>query len=148
MKVQIFFSKYVNKLYAFDSFEGISEDIYGGFNQPKGTFNLNKKIPKINKNVELVIGLVEKTLDDFLIKHNPKINFINLDINVFESSKFILKKTKPYLVKGAIILIDELHNHEGWKTGDYKALTETFNENEYDLISFNLKGPQAVIQIK
>ena len=41
-----FFSKYVKKLYAFDSFEGLRED-WEGSPHEKGAFNLNKKIPKL-----------------------------------------------------------------------------------------------------
>ena len=141
-----FFSKYVKKLYGFDSFYGLNEDIYGGFDSPKSTFNLDGQIPKVRKNVELIIGLVEKTLDDFLIKHNSKINFAHIDINSHEATKFVLKKVKPYLTKGAIIIIDEFHNYPGWKVGDHKAFTETFNENEYFFQSFNLTGSQVVIK--
>lgn len=141
-----FFSRYIKKLYGFDSFEGLNEDIYGGFDQPKGTFNLDRQIPYVHKNVELVIGLVEKTLDDWLIKHNSKINFIHLDLNSHEATKFVLSKVKPYLAKGGIIIIDEFHNYPGWKVGDFKAFTETFNENEYFFKSFNLTGSQVVIE--
>lgn len=36
-----FFSKYINKLYCFDSFEGLSED-WHGWSCVKGQFNLKK----------------------------------------------------------------------------------------------------------
>ena len=36
-----FFSRYVNKFYVFDSFEGLREDWIGTID-PKGSFNLNK----------------------------------------------------------------------------------------------------------
>ena len=57
-----YFSKFVNKIYCFDSFEGLKED-YIGTPFPKGTWNLNKKIPKLNSNAEPIIGWVEDTLD-------------------------------------------------------------------------------------
>ena len=60
-----FFSKYVKKLYAFDSFEGLRED-WGGSKFGKGHFNLNKQIPKLNSNIEPIVGFVQDTLDDFL----------------------------------------------------------------------------------
>ena len=50
-----FFYKYINKLYVFDSFEGLKED-WAGTAGSKGTFNLNKKIPKLNSNVEPIVG--------------------------------------------------------------------------------------------
>tara|TARA_Y100001980_G_C14547706_1_gene328446 strand:+ start:1442 stop:1663 length:222 start_codon:yes stop_codon:yes gene_type:complete len=70
-----------------------------------------------------------------------------MDVDTYESSKFILEKIKPNLVKGAIILFDELYNFEGWDVGEYKALTEVFKEGEYKFISFSIDTSQAAIQI-
>jgi len=50
-----FFSKFFDTIYGFDSFEGLRED-WTGTKNPRGTFNLNKKIPKLNKNVIPVVG--------------------------------------------------------------------------------------------
>ena len=58
-------SKYVNKIYAFDSFEGLKEDMLGN-TEAIGTFNLNKKVPKLNKNVVPIVGWIQNTLDNFL----------------------------------------------------------------------------------
>lgn len=140
------FSKFVNKLYCFDSFEGLKED-WLGTPIPKGTFNLNKKIPNLNSNVEPVVGWVENTLDDFLKKHNPKINFVHLDMDTYSPSKFTLQKIKPYLVKNSIIIFDEYYNYEGWREGEFKALKEVFNESEFKYKAFNVDAEQCVIQI-
>ena len=83
----------------------------------------------------------------FLKEKNPKINFIHIDVDTYETSKFILDSIKPYLVKGAIILFDELYNFEGWDIGEYKALKETFEESDYKFISFVTDGQQAAIKI-
>jgi len=141
-----FFSKFINKLYAFDSFEGLKEDWSGM--RPKGTFNLNKQIPKLNKNIEPIVGWIEDSLEDFLKKHNPKINFVHMDLDTYESTKYTLEKIKPYLVKNATLIFDELYNFPGWRHGEYKALTEVFINNEYVFKAFNVRGYQAVIQIK
>jgi hypothetical protein len=142
-----FFSKYVNTIYGFDSFEGLREDWVGIRNHPKGTFNLNKKLPKLNKNVIPVVGWVQDTLVPFLEKHKPEINFVHLDMDTYESTKFVLTKIKPYLAKNCIIAFDELYNYSGWEVGEYKALKETFNDNEYRYVCFNIDGPQATVQI-
>lgn len=141
------FSKYVKKLYCFDSFEGLSEDWVGTNNFTKGKFNLNKKPPKLNSNVEPIIGWVEDTLDEFLKKHNPKINFVHLDMDTYGPTKFTLEKIKPYLIKNAIILFDELYNFPGWEHGEYKALKEVFKDNEFKYKAFTLNSPRSVIQI-
>ena len=142
-----FFSKFVKKLYAFDSFEGLIEDM-GGSDAHKGYFNLNKKVPRLNSNVEIISGWVEDTLDDFLKKHNPKINFVHMDMDTYAPTKFTLEKLKPYLVKNSIIVFDELYNYLGWKNGEFKALNEVFKEDEYLFKGFNLSGDQCYIQIK
>ena len=141
-----FFSEYVNKLYVFDSFEGLRED-WIGEHLPKGHFNLDKKIPKLNKNIEPIVGFIQDTLEDFLKKHNPKINFAHMDIDTYESTKYVLEKLKPYLIKDSIILFDELYNFPGWRNGEYKALQETFDESEYKFRAFSKNGYQVVIQI-
>jgi len=140
-----FFSKYVDKLYAFDSFEGLPEEWQG--RMAKGTFDLGKKIPNLKSNVEPIVGFVENTLDDFLRKHNPKINFVHIDLDLYSPTRFTLEKIKPYLMKDSIILFDELYNYINWKEGEYKALKEVFNEDEYFFRSFNISSQQAVIQI-
>ena len=142
-----YFSKFVNKFYCFDGFEGLKDD-WAGTDAPKGTFNLDKKIPKLNSNIEPIVGWVEDTLDDFLKKHNPKINFIHLDMDTYSSTKFTLEKLKPYLVKNAIILFDELYNYVGWENGEYKALNEVFKEDEFEYKAFTLHTDKGAIQIK
>lgn len=68
-------------------------------------------------------------------------------MDTYETTKFVLNKIKPYLIKNCIILFDELYNFPGWDVGEYKALTETFNESEYKFIAFSSDGLQAVIKI-
>jgi len=140
-----FFSKYVKKIYGFDSFEGLKED-WVGFVQPAGTFNLNKKIPKLNSNVVPIVGWVQDTLDNFLKKEKPRINFVHLDMDTYETTKFILEKIKPYLISNSIIVFDELYNYPGWQFGEFKALKEIFNESEYQYIAFSKEGSEAVIK--
>jgi hypothetical protein len=142
-----FFSKYVKKFYAFDSFEGLREDWIGYFME-KGHFNLNKKIPKLNSNVEPVVGFVQDTLDDFLKENNPKINFVHLDMDTYPSTKYALERLKPYLIKDSVIIFDELYNYAGWAHGEYQALKEVFQDGEYIFKAFNTLGHQVVIQVK
>ena len=142
-----FFSNYVKKLYAFDSFEGLKENWVGFPDHKKGTFNLDKKIPKLNSNIEPIRGWVQDTLENFLKKNSPNINFVHLDVDTYESTKYILLKIKPFLNKGTILLFDQLYNYIGWKEGEYKALKEVFKEDEYTYAAFNLKGSEVVIKI-
>ena len=115
---------------------------------PEGHFNLDKKVPKLNSNVEPIVGWVEDTLENFLKKHNPKINFVHMDMDTYAPTKFTLEKLKPYLVKNSIIVFDDFYNYLGWKNGEFKALNEVFKEDEYLYKGFNLIGKNCYIQIK
>ena len=143
-----FFSKYLtkNKIYGFDSFEGLKEHWFGTI-VTKGTFDLKKKVPTLPKNVVPVPGWIQDTLPPFLNKKNPTINFVHIDVDTYETTKFILDLIKPRLAKGAMILFDELYNFEGWNVGEYKALTEVFDKNEYKFEAFAYNGQQALIKI-
>ena len=143
-----FFSKYLtkSKIYGFDSFEGLKEH-WLGTTVTKGTFDLKKKIPTLPKNVVPVAGWIQDTLPPFLIEKDPKINFVHIDVDTYETTKFILDLIKPRLVKGALILFDELYNFEGWDVGEYKALAEVFKESEYKFEAFAHDGQQALIKI-
>lgn len=139
-----FFSKHVSNIYGFDSFDGLREDWTGNFGFAKGHFDLKSKLPKVNKNVTLIKGLVQDTLDDFIHK-DLQINFIHMDLDTYESSLFVLKKIKPYLCKNSIILFDQLHNFEGWDTGEFKALKEVFKDDEYKFIAFSMEHQASII---
>tara|TARA_A100000164_G_scaffold365696_1_gene385589 strand:- start:240 stop:965 length:726 start_codon:yes stop_codon:yes gene_type:complete len=142
-----FFVQYLDKLYAFDSFEGLKED-WVGTEATKNHFNLNKKIPKLNKKIEPIVGFIQDTLIEFLKKNNPEINFVHFDMDTYESTKYALEKIKPYLSKGAIIIFDELYNFPGWRQGEFKALQETFDETEYTYKAFAKNSGKVVIQLK
>ena len=142
-----FLSKKINKrIYGFDSFHGLKEDWVGTSNV-KGTFDLKGQIPKLERNVVPVAGWIQDTLPKFLIEKKPKIIFVHIDVDTYETTKFILEKIKPFLVSNSIILFDELYNYEGWDVGEYKALTEVFEENEYKFVSFSIDTAQATIKI-
>ena len=99
------FSKYTKTLYAFDSFEGLEED-WLGFNKPIGKFDLKGNLPNLPNNVELIVGKVQNTLKKFLeSKNDKKIKFVHMDLDTYESSKFVLKNIKPYLSNNCIIFL-------------------------------------------
>jgi len=96
-----------------------------------------------------VVGLVQDTLPKFISENKKlQVNFLHMDLDTYPSTKFVLNKIKPYLVDGAIILFDELYNITGWKVGEYKALTEVFNENEYNYLAFSKQKYNVAIKYK
>jgi len=141
-----YFSKFVNKIHGFDSFEGLSED-WLGFHRSQGSYNLNGKAPFLKKNVEIHIGLVQETLEPFLDEHNPRIGFVHMDLDTYPSTKYVLERLKPFLVKDSVILFDELFNYSGWKNGELKALEEVFKVEEFEYLAFSKDGKRVCVKI-
>lgn len=135
-------------IYGFDSFVGLREDWKGHVLYPKGSLSQNNKQPKVKKNVNLISGWIQDTLPIFLKEKNPKINFIHIDVDTYESTKFIFNNVKKYLANNCIILLDEMYNFPGWSVGEYKALAEEFAEDEYEFIAFSLNKGNAALKFK
>ena len=136
------------KIYGFDSFYGLKEDWIGNAEFEKGYFNLGGKMPPVKNNVILIKGWVQDTVNNFLKQNNPEICFAHMDLDTYESTKFVLSQIKPYLKKGSILLFNEFYNFPGWSVGEYKALNEVFDEKEYKIIAFSKHGWEAVVEIK
>ena len=138
-------SKHVDKIYGFDSFEGLRED-WKGWTDASKAFELKKKKPSVRNNVILIDGWVQDTLEPFLKNNKPNISFIHMDLDTYESSKYVLQKIKPYLLDNCIILFDELYNYPGWSVGEHKALKEVFSEKEFEYLAFGLRSAHVMIK--
>lgn len=128
-----------DKVYGFDSFEGLPEKWRDGYD--KGAFTRNGVLPYVNNNVELVKGLFNETLDNFIKTHNKKVSFIHLDADLYSSTKYVFDVLKNYIDNDCIIVFDELLNYPGFEQGELKAFYEFITENEvvYEWIGMNGK---------
>lgn len=128
------------KVYGFDSFEGLPEDWTTNFK--KGAFNQQGILPNVNHNVELIKGWFNETLVEFLEKHNKKISFIHMDADLYSSTKYVLDTLKNYMDKDCILIFDELVNYPGFDgdTGELKAFWEFVTENKVDYEWIGMNG--------
>ena len=128
-----------NKIFGFDSFEGLPEKWRDGFE--KGAFNRNGQFPPVNPNVELIKGWFNETLEDFMKTHNKKVSFLHIDADLYSSTKYILDTLKPHLDTDCIVIFDELVNYPGFDgpNGELRAFYEFITENkvEYEWIGMN-----------
>jgi len=128
-----------DKVYGFDSFEGLPEKWRDGFD--KGTFNMDGVLPEVNNNVELIKGWFSDTLLKFIQTQNKKVSFIHIDCDIYSSTKYILDTLKDYMDTDCIIIFDELLNYPGFDgdTGELKAFYEFITENtvDYEWIGMN-----------
>lgn len=118
-----------NKVYGFDSFQGLPEKWRDGFE--KGCFNMNGELPQVNENVVLIKGFFEDTLLSFLNSMNKKVSFVHIDCDLYSSTKDVLNNLIDFLDNECIIVFDELVNYPGFdgETGELKAFYEFIVEN-------------------
>jgi len=125
-----------NKFVGFDSFHGLCED-WTGTPYTANAVTRNGNLPEVRSNVELIPGRVETTIPAFFQNRARNISFLHLDMDTYSPTLFVLEHLRPKLVKGSVILFDELYGYPGWKNHEWRALNEVFDREEYKFIGFS-----------
>jgi predicted O-methyltransferase YrrM len=146
-----------NKIYGFDSFEGMPEitekdvgdynksDIYNGWgksgdNLSGGIENVYKTFQRLNvdmKNVTLIKGFFNDTLNVAEnIEKVGKIGILRLDGDWYESTKICLEKLYEKVVPGGVVIIDDYGHWVGAKraTDEFRAssnISEALIQTDY-----------------
>ena len=133
-------------LVGFDSFEGLSE-AWPGTSMGEGFFSLEGELPDVPKNVTLVKGWVQNTLEGYLARSDVStVKLVHLDLDLYAPSLFVLKALKPHLVSGTLILFDEFFGFPFWQVGEHRALEDSGLDFEY--VAFTTGGtPHRVDQV-
>lgn len=113
-------SQTTDKVFGFDSFEGLPEDWRPDIQ--KGAFR--RGLPEVRSNVELVVGWFDQTLPGFLEEHHEKVSFLHVDCDLYSSTKTIFDACADRIVSGTVIVFDEYFNYVGWRQHEYKAFME------------------------
>lgn len=140
---------FTRKIYGFDSFAGFPEVSYkemhsksklvkkGGavysdiknIEQAIKIFDLDRAIPHLPK-IEIINGDLKETLPVFLESHPElMISLLNVDMDIYEPTKIILEQLVPLVVKGGIIIFDEINNE--FYQGESIALKEILGLDHY-----------------
>jgi hypothetical protein len=127
-----------NLVYGFDTFKGLPEK--WGNVLPKGAFYNCGKPPKLDQtNIVFVKGLFDKTLPPFAEEHaGKKCAFINVDCDLYSSTKTVFDCLADKIEVGTVINFDEYFNYPGWQKHEYKAWMEFIEKYnvEYEYLSF------------
>ena len=140
------------KLYGFDSFEGLPEDwIRGDILISAGTFGFKNPniLPPVLHNVVLIQGLFEDTLPDFVKAHEGPIAFLHFDSDLYSSAATAFRILKPKIVPGTILVFDELYNYPGSELHEFKALQEFLAETNLRVryLAYNVNHEQVAVEI-
>ena len=126
-------------LTGFDSFEGLEENWTGiDSGLEAGAFTQDGNLPEVPKNVTLLKGWVQDTLPGYLDETGTTpFTFIHMDMDTYTPTRYALEAVKSRLVKGSVILFDELYGYPGWRHHEYKALNEVLDPDSYEYIAFS-----------
>ena len=119
-----------NKIFhGFDTFTGLPEDWDLGDKKIKAGHFYLEKMPSVEKNVILHKGLFEDTIPKWQKQYREKISFINIDCDLYSSTKTVLEHLNSQIVKDTIIRFDDLlpspiRPYPKWLEGEWKALSE------------------------
>ena len=135
------------QVYGFDSFEGLPEIWH---HEPKGSYTTRGEIPKVPSNVQLLAGWFEDTLPKFLEEHPGNVRFVNIDCDIYSSTKTVLDQLAPRIMPGSVIVFDEYIGNEHWREDEYKAFQEAVAKYgwKYDYLCFSVFTKQVAVRIK
>ena len=133
-------------IYGFDSFEGLPENWH---QESKEIYSTRGKIPKVPDHVTLIPGWFEDTLPLFLAKHEEGIALINIDCDIYSSTKTVLDLLSPRIKKGTIIIFDEYIGNLHWEEDEHKAFMESIDTYQwkYEYLFYSAYTKQVVVKI-
>lgn len=133
-------------VHGFDSFEGLPE---GWHIQPRGIYSTHGEVPELPPGVELHVGLFEETLPPFVAATKEPVRFMNVDCDLYSSTRTVLENLGERLVPGAVIVFDEYLINDAWREDEYKAFQEEVARRglRYEYLAFGIPTGQAAVRV-
>ena len=152
--INIIATKTANKVYGFDTFQGLPIDwvVKDGDSktvEPAGSYSTHGSLPEVPANVELIVGVFEETLPGFCKSHSEPVSFINIDCDLYESTKTIFDCLAGQIQHGTIIVFDDYFCIPGWRDHEHKALQDFVGDAgvSYEYLAFNFFTRQVIIRV-
>jgi hypothetical protein len=133
------------RVYGFDSFEGLPETWRSGF--PAGTFAVTE--PPDVPGAELVVGWFADTLPGFLAEHPGPVDFLHIDADLYSAAVTVLEHVGPRLRPGSVVVFDEYFNYPGWQRDEHRAWLEYVERTgtTFDYVAYTYDHEQVVVVI-
>jgi hypothetical protein len=133
-------------VHGFDSFEGLPEVWH---HEPKGSYTTKGLIPAVPKNVKLHVGWFEDTLPGFLNEFSGPVRFMNIDCDIYSSTRTVLEHLAQRVIPGTVMVFDEYIGNEHWREDEFKAFQEAVAKNgwKYEYLCFSIFTKQVAVRI-
>ncbi len=134
-------------IHGFDCFDGLPEDWTLGASA--GSYSTQGKVPNVEDNVRLHIGLFGDVLPAFRDGHSAPIALLHIDSDIYSSANTVLTLLEQQIVPGTVIVFDEFLNYPGFKEHEYRAFFEFIDRagRNYRLISYVDRGFSVAIKV-
>jgi hypothetical protein len=141
----------IEKIYAFDSFEGIKgvipEEIGGPFKDGSYTASKNEYIQylhkhKVNVNeISTFVGffqdILNTQLQNQIVSECSNAAVIHIDCDIYEPALLALNFVEPMLIQGTIVLFDDWYSYAlDPLKGEPRALNDFLNNNKHLSFTF------------
>lgn len=106
-------------------------------------------LPPAPSNVLYEVGTFAETLPGFLERTSGPVRFVNVDCDLYSSTKSIFDELGDRIVVGTVIVFDEYVMTSRWQEDEFKAFHEEVAKRgwEYDYIGISLVSGQAAVRI-
>ena len=133
-------------MHGFDSFQGLPESWHS---EAKGSYSTKGVIPSVPQNVILHDGWFEETLPGFIQQHPEPVRFMNIDCDIYSSTKTVLEVFAKQIIPGTVIVFDEYIGNEHWREDEFKAFQEAVLKYgwKYEYLCFSFMTKQVVVRI-
>lgn len=130
-------------IHGFDSFRGFPE-YYDGTTTK--AHDINGIPPKVKTNVNLHIGWFNTSIPKFAKENNEKITYLNIDCDLYSSTKTVFDCIGDMIQKGTIIHFDEFLNFPDWRNHEFKAWNEFIDGGkiEFEYLAIGNRGEVAI----
>ncbi len=142
------------KIYGFDSFEGLPEDwVRNDKTISAGTFGFKNPdlLPPVLHNVELIKGWFDQTLTDFIkgCDSEDPIAFLHIDSDIYSSAVTAFQILGSKIGPGTILVFDELYNYPGCENHEFKAFQEFLDRAGLGAryLAYNIYHEQVAVEI-
>lgn len=133
-------------VHGFDSFEGLP-DVW--HHEPKGSYTTKGVMPDVPENVTLHKGWFDQTLPEFLKQNAEAVRFINIDCDIYSSTKTVLDFLAPRIRPGSVLVFDEYIGNQHWREDEFKAFQEAVARYgwSYEYLCFSFFTKQVAVKI-
>ena len=133
-------------VHGFDSFEGLPEAWH---DEPAGSYSTKGAMPEVPNNVELHKGWFNETLPAFVRAHPEPVRFMNVDCDIYSSTKTVFDVLADQIIPGSVVVFDEYIGNERWRDDEYRAFQEAVRRYDwrYEYLAFSMFTKQVVVRM-